>query len=318
MYVCRRGADVFVVLECPWAFRVPHKVENHSSQNLTRRGRLTRSRSRKPNCDKLSDLKHVSMEPPATSAQHADTERGNSPGAFPATLWSKLIALRDGDDEGRRTILDFLIRRYWKPVYFFVRRLGYDDEQAKDLVQDFFTAAFAKNLFAKADPDRGRFRNLLLKSLQHFLGNARRHERAEIRRPPGGFVTIHELSTEGGPVFIPKDTETPEEVFHRTWLRELILRVLNILEAECRATGKTTHFDLLRLRIIEPILEGAEAPSLRTLAEQFGLPEKAVHNQIITARRAYHRLLREEIRLYARNDEEVAGEIQDLWRFMAE
>jgi len=47
------------------------------------------------------------------------------------------------------------------------------------------------------------------------------------------------------------------------------------------------------------------------------LPEKAVHNQIITARRAYHRLLRDEIRLYARNDEEVAGEIQDLWRFMA-
>jgi RNA polymerase sigma-70 factor (ECF subfamily) len=246
-----------------------------------------------------------------------DNEKCNSPGAFPVTLWSKLIALRDGDEDGRRAIFDFLIRRYWKPVYFFVRRVGYDDEQAKDLVQEFFMVAFATNLFAKADPQRGRFRNLLLKSLQHFLANTRRHEAAQIRHPGGGFVTIHELCTQDRPVFVPMDTETPEEVFHQTWLRELVLRVLQTLEAECRATGKTTHFELLRLRIIEPILEGAEPPSLRTLAEQFGLAEKAVHNQIITARRAYHRLLRDEIRLYARNDEEVACEIQDLWRFMA-
>ena len=259
------------------------------------------------------------MPTSANSDQPGDTETGPSQhGAFPATIWSKLIALRDGDDEGRLTVLDFLIRRYWKPVYCFVRRFGYDDEKAKDLVQEFFMAALATNLFAKADPERGRFRNLLLKSLQHFLANARRHEAAKIRRPPGGFVTIHELSTQDGSVFVPKDTETPDEVFHRTWLRELVLRVLKRLEDECRVTGKTTHFDLLRLRIIEPILEGAEPPPLRILAERFGLPEKAVHNQIITARRAYHRLLREEIRVYARNDEEVAAEIQDLWRFMAE
>ena len=248
-----------------------------------------------------------------------DSNAGENLGVFPVTLWSKLAGLRENSGEERRAILDFLIRRYWKPVYCFVRRSGVDDEQAKDLVQEFFMKALAKDLFARADPARGRFRNFLLKSLQHFLANARREAFAKKRHPEDGFVSIHELSTqEGGPVIVLKNTETPDELFHRSWLRELVLRVLKTLETECLATGKMTHFELLRLRIIEPILEGSEAPSLRALAEKYDLGEKEVANQVLTARRAYHRLLREEIRLYARNDEEVADEIQDLWRFMAE
>ena len=77
--------------------------------------------------------------------------------------------------------------------------------------------------------------------------------------------------------------------------------------------------DLLRLRIIEPILEGAASSLVANLASNSGL--LGVLGRFTTKsslQGAYHRLLREEIRLYARNDEEVAGEIQDLWRFMAE
>ena len=90
------------------------------------------------------------------------------------------------------------------------------------------------------------------------------------------------------------------------------------MEAECLVTGKRTHFELLRLRIIEPILEGTEPPSLQLLEEKYGLGQKEIANQVLTARRAYHRLMRQEIRVYAASDEEVAEEIQDLWRFIAE
>lgn len=257
------------------------------------------------------------MKPPTNTRQPVEAERDTRQGAFPVTLWSKLMALRDGDDAGQRVVLDFLIRRYWKPVYCYVRRFGYDDEQAKDLVQEFFMVALTKKLFAKADPDRGRFRNLLLKSVQHFMANTHRHNVAKVRRPPEGFITIHELSSQEGPVVVPKNTETPDELFHRTWLRELVLRVLKALEVECLTTGKQMHFQLLRLRIIEPILDGAEPPSLQALAQRYGLGEKEIANQVLTARRAYQRLLRAEIRLYAGSEEEVASELQDLWRFMA-
>lgn len=237
---------------------------------------------------------------------------------FPRTHWSRLAAVKGGVSAERQAALDFLAQRYWKPVYLYVRRNGHDEERAKDLVQEFFLVALSTELFAKAEPTRGRFRNLLLKSLQHFLTNAHRDAHAKKRHPTQGFVAIHELISESGPIVIPKDTRTPDEAFHRSWLRELVMRVLRALELECQSSGKQIHFELFRQRILGPVLEGAEAPTLRDLGQRHDLSEKDVENRVITARRAYQRLLRQEIRLYASSDEEVAAEIQDLWRFMAE
>jgi len=247
-----------------------------------------------------------------------DTIKSENEAGFPRTLWSRIDAVKGGDSTEREEALNFLARRYWKPVYLFVRQYGHNEEEAQDLVQDFFVAALARDLFAKADPTKGRFRNLLLTSLKRFLANANRNARAKKRHPVEGFVTIQELMTESGPVIVPKDTRTPDEAFHRNWLRELVLRVLRALELECEATGKQLHLELLRVRIILPLLEGAEAPSLRDLGERHGLSDKDVENRVITARLAYQRLLRKEIRLYAGSDEEVAEEIQDIWRFMVE
>lgn len=247
-----------------------------------------------------------------------DTAKTENENGFPRTHWSQLALVREGVSAERQAALNFLAQRYWKPVYLYVRQRGHDEEQAKDLVQEFFFVALSDDLFAKADPAKGRFRNFLLKSLQHFLANAHRDAHAKKRYPSQGFVAIHELVSESGPVVVPKDTRTPDEAFHRNWLRELVLRVLRALEQECQATGKQTHFELLRQRLIAPVLEGADAPSLRDLAQRHGLSDKDVENRVITARRAYQRLLREEIRLYASSDEEVAAEIQDLWRFMTE
>lgn len=237
---------------------------------------------------------------------------------FPRTHWSRVAAVKGEASTERQEALNFLAERYWKPVYCYVRRQGYEAIEAEDLVQEFFLTAFAKELFAKADPARGRFRNFLLKSLQHFLANEWRDARAKKRRPAEGFVSIHELASETGPVVVPKNPQTPEDTFHQTWLCELVLRVLRTLEQEYLAHGKQIHIELLKKRVIAPILEGEEVPSLRELAESYALSVKDVENRVITARRAYQRLLREEIRVYASSDEEVTAEIQDLWRFMSE
>jgi RNA polymerase sigma-70 factor (ECF subfamily) len=247
-----------------------------------------------------------------------DTIKSENDGGFPRTHWSHAAALKGDASTERQEALNFLAQRYWRPVYLYARRRGHDEEQAKDLVQQFFLVALGNDLFAKADPAKGRFRNFLLKSLQHFLANAHRDAHAKKRYPTEGFVAIHELVWESGPAVVPKDTRTPDEAFHRNWICELVLRVLRALEMECQATEKQTHFELFRQRIIAPVLEGTEAPSLRDLAQRHDLSEKDVGNRVITARRAYQRLLRDEIRLYASSEDEVAAEIQDLWRFMAE
>jgi len=239
-------------------------------------------------------------------------------GAFPATHWSQFVALRAGARADRASILNFLIQRYWKPVYCYVRRCGYGEEEAKDLVQDFFAFCLQRDFFDQADPARGRFRNFLLGSLQHFLANARRAAHAQKRRPEQGFVPLRDPATASSTGVEPADRTTPEAVFHHAWVADLIQRVLRRLEQECQTTDKQAHYEILRQRLVLPSLEGAEPPPLRDLAQRFGLSEKQAANCLLTARRAYQRLLQEEIRRYATSEDEVAGEIRDLFHFLGE
>jgi RNA polymerase sigma factor (sigma-70 family) len=252
------------------------------------------------------------------SGPSPDSESGAPGGAFPATHWSQFAALRAGVVAERAAILNFLIQRYWKPVYCYLRRSGCGEEEAKDLVQDFFVFCLQRDFFDQADPARGRFRSFLLGSLQHFLANARRAAHAQKRRPEQGFVPLRNPATASSVGFEPADRTTPEAVFHHAWVSDLIQRVLRRLEQECQATDKRAHYEILRQRLVLPALEGAEPPPLRDLAQQFGLSEKQAANRLLTARRAYQRLLQEEIRGYAGSEDEVAAEIRDLFHFLGE
>ena len=55
----------------------------------------------------------------------------------------------------------------------FICRSGHPVPDAQDLTQDFFVTVLKGHLLERADPDRGRFRSLLLKALKDFLANAR-------------------------------------------------------------------------------------------------------------------------------------------------
>jgi RNA polymerase sigma-70 factor (ECF subfamily) len=256
--------------------------------------------------------------PGPNSGSRSDTETGASEGTFPMTHWSKLVAARADAGATRLDALNFLIQRYWKPVYCYVRRCGWGEEDAKDLVQEFFAACLHTDFFAKADPARGRFRNFLLSSLQHFLKNAHRAAHAQKRHPEQGFVPLRDPATASSAGFEPADRTTPEAVFHHAWVTTLIQRVLRRLEQECQTTGKQAHYELFRQRLVLPALEDANPPPLRDLAARLGLSEKQAANCLLTARRAYQRLLQEEIRGYAGSEEEVAAEIRDLFHFLGE
>ena len=247
----------------------------------------------------------------------AETDTQIRGAAFPATQWSKHFALRAGVSSERRTILDFLIRRYWKPVYCYCRRAGCSEEDAKDLVQEFFSDCLRRDLFARADAGQGRFRNLLLKSLQHFLANARRAALAKKRHPSKGFAFIDETAFQEENPGALKHTETPDEIFHRTWLVELVQRVLKRLEQACREAGQETHYTLFRRYVVGPALDGSDAPHLRELGAACGLTAKDAANRVLTVQRAFQRLLADEIRLYAASEEEIAGELRELKRFLA-
>jgi len=234
--------------------------------------------------------------------------------SFPTTHWTTLRKLGGPMTPEQREVLNCLIARYWRPVYAYIRHSGHRGN-ALDLTQDFFAYSLAHELFARADPARGRFRTFLLTCLNNFLKDVGRRERRHA--PPEGIVSIQQLATGGKPPFEPSRSETAEGVFLRSWVYELLMRVWCTLEQEYEAAGKQLHCQLFHKRVFEPALRGTSQPPLRELAEETGLTEKQASNRIVTTMRAFRRLLRKEIELYAGSEDEVSAEIRDLFRFAA-
>ena len=90
------------------------------------------------------------------------------PGVFVTTRWNLILsgAGPGSRDWEIREALAELCQIYWRPIFFFVARRGYSPEDAEDLTQDFFLRILKGDWLQKADPARGRFRSLLLKSVQ--------------------------------------------------------------------------------------------------------------------------------------------------------
>jgi len=244
-----------------------------------------------------------------------DLNAWDGTGRFPTTHWSMLQDVRDPQNPKRLEVYNCLIRRYWKPAYVYVCRRGHTNDAA-DLTQDFFLYWFEKEVFAKADPDRGRFRTFLLACLKRFLVDAHRREQRE--QPPEGIVSIQQLAAEDGPNIDPSDAKTAEDAYDRAWVREVLHHVCGTLKREFTESGQEVHYELFRRRVYEPIMDGGAPPSMEELAREYDIPSrKEACNRLITARRAFQRLVREEIRVYASSEEEIASEVQDLFRFAA-
>lgn len=233
---------------------------------------------------------------------------------FPTTHWSQLKPAQGQATAEHDAALNELIVRYWKPVYVYICRRGFEADAA-DLTQEFFLQSLRTDLFGRADRVRGRFRNFLLMSLKNFLIDA--HRRQKGCTPVAGIVSIHALVTDSRTALEPRTNETPDDVFQRTWVNELLTRVWNDLQARLCDSGKETHGELFRRRVYEPALNGRHPPPLTELAGQFGLTMKEASNRIATVVRAFRKLLTAEIRRYASTEEEVQSEFRDLFRFAA-
>jgi len=65
------------------------------------------------------------------------TDMGGTRESFLTTHWSLIEDIKQDQDKDR-SLIGLLLERYWKPVYCYLRRKGYPNEEAKDLTQGFF------------------------------------------------------------------------------------------------------------------------------------------------------------------------------------
>jgi DNA-directed RNA polymerase specialized sigma24 family protein len=119
------------------------------------------------------------------------TDMGGTGEVFLTTHWSLLDDAASAEEDRSRALIGLLLDRYWKPVYCYLRRKGYNNEEAKDLTQGFFhQVVLGRKLLQRADPSKGRFRSFLLSALNHYVINVHEAETALKRIPAEKLVSI--------------------------------------------------------------------------------------------------------------------------------
>src|SRR5947207_4943058 len=89
--------------------------------------------------------------------------------AFATTHWSLVMAAQ-GESPAAEEALENLCRIYWRPLYAFARRQGYDSEEARDLTQGFFQLLLTRRDLDSAHREKGRLRFLSACIVQTFSG----------------------------------------------------------------------------------------------------------------------------------------------------
>jgi len=233
------------------------------------------------------------------------------------THWSLIEGIQS-DEQGNQVLINGLLQQYWKPVYCYLRRRGYGNERAKDLTQGFFEeVVLGRELIRRADRDKGSFRNFLLTALEHYLKSIHRKNTARKRHTPGKRIPLEGIDPDV--VDEPTQELTADESFNYAWLASLLEQVLSAVEADCRAHGLEAHWGIFRDRVLEPIMNETEPPSLTDIGPRYGItnPEKA-SNMIITVNRRLQTTLRRHLRQYVSTDAMVDEEVREFLKIFCE
>jgi RNA polymerase sigma-70 factor (ECF subfamily) len=235
-------------------------------------------------------------------------------GRFNTTHWSIVLACSGEDHTGEaREALAKLFQTYWYPLYVYVRRRGYGEQDAEDLVQAFCLHLREKHALAKADPQRGRFRSFLLTSLQNFLANE--SARAHAQKRGSGYEMVVLDGEEARHRYQRElaHSHTPEAIYEMRWAHALLEKTLAGLRIDFAARGKTRLFDGLAsfLNVDEP------GNSYQQAATRLGLPLSAIKTSVHRLRQDYRTKLREEIGRTVSAPDEIDDELCYLRKVLA-
>lgn len=206
--------------------------------------------------------------------------------SFPETQWSMVIRSGDAADTGAHAALEALCRRYWFPLYAFVRRQGRSHHEAEDCTQEFFAQMLDGEGLRRAHPDRGRFRTFLLSGMRNFLTSEWRRSHAAKRGGGAATVPIGEPDLDDRYCHEPADTGlTPEQAFDRSWALGMIDRAVDELREEYRRSSRGELFDALA-----PQIWGGTAEPTESVARQAGRLEMTAQAYTVALHRARRRL----------------------------
>ncbi|HEX7862459.1 MAG TPA: sigma-70 family RNA polymerase sigma factor [Verrucomicrobiae bacterium] len=249
----------------------------------------------------------ATTETASSASTHLEAHRS----AFGVTRWT-LVVRAKGDSPEARAALAELCDAYYNAVLAFLRKERRNDDEARDLAQDFFARILGGSGFAGAEQGRGRFRSYLLGALKHFLIETR--QRAHRQKRGGGIVPESldhsDSDSYDDPSLQVADTNaaSPDSNFDREWALEVMRRALNALEQEFKAKGKADHFEILKQWLAGDTSPTSQGEAARKLGVTEGAFKVAVHR----LRKRFGELVRSEIAETLRDPAQAEEELAHL------
>jgi RNA polymerase sigma-70 factor (ECF subfamily) len=240
-------------------------------------------------------------------------------GSFMTTHWSVVsdFALEQTAPDRAEAALTRLCRDYWPPLYRFVRRYGYNRDDAQDLTQGFFAYLIEKRAYADPDRSKGRFRTFLLTLLKRYLGAAKDHK---CRQKRGGGKAA--LCLESGKLnaldracedaLLTRAPLDEERLFERNWATALVSRAMDALNDEYATERKARVFAEL-----QPFLTGGVGlPTHEAAAGHLGVSVETLRSHLFRLRARYRALLRAEVLRTVPREKDIDDELRYLCRVL--
>jgi len=234
-----------------------------------------------------------------------DTSLGGLSKEFPKTTNGLLQDIRSASRPLHPDDLEKLVRRYWKPVYFFIRlTTAGSNEDSKDLTQSFFTWIFEKDVLKKYQSERAPFRVFLKAVLRRYLSDHRKTAGRLKRGKEATFVRFEE----DDPLLeeILKDPQSdPEKVFDQAWMIALVRQAVERLRQRLSEEGRMAQFQVFQEHDLS---ESGRTPSYAELAQRLGIKETQVRDTLVAMRQQFRTEIRAELARQTQNSEELEEE----------
>src|SRR3954447_16151236 len=147
------------------------------------------------------------------------------------TLWPHLREAQTGESEEMRRAAQQLILDRYRPAIYRYLRACLDPEGADEVLQE-FQLRFVSGGFRNADPEKGRFRDLLKSALYHLIVDY--HKKRQRQLP--------QVSPDAPePAASAESTLDSDRQFLSQWRQALLSKAWEALAEEERRTGRLMH-----------------------------------------------------------------------------
>ena len=221
---------------------------------------------------------------------------------FPETHWSQILEIGNPAHPAHAQHLDRLARRYWKPLYYYIRAMrDFSGPDAEEIAQDFFEMLLRRTDFAALSPERGTFRGFLKTALRRFVISA---ERKRVIRETqvlrfGDLDSRWIAMGQGGAL-------TPEEAFDRAWVRDVLEEAMSSVRTGLEIEGKPKLFEIFRAYTFD----GDEGLTYEALAGKYGMSVDEVRNGLRAVRERGREVMKDILRDYLFPGEDVEAELR--------